>query len=139
MILTHCLLQWDVSSFMTSHWNCSLKLKNIKNPVKSTIQYISIDQACKKFGSSLSNALPAFHALTGCEYKASFKRKRKVAHFRLLEQSTEAWEVFTEMITEILLNSSILERKGKYPCFLCGKKKCDSIDDVRLQMFLGKI
>ena len=42
------------------------------------------------------------------------------------------------MGTEIWLNSSIYERVMKYLCLLYGKKKCDSIYDVRLQMFLEK-
>ena len=42
------------------------------------------------------------------------------------------------MSTDNSLNSSILERVEKYLCLLRGKKKCDSIDDVRLQMFLKK-
>ena len=106
--------------------------------VKNTIRYISIDQACEKFGLSLCNALPVFHAFTGFDYKVSFKRKGNFTPFKLLEKSTKAREVFTEMGTEISLNNSILERVEKYLCLLCGKKKCSSIDDVRLQIFLEK-
>ena len=105
---------------------------------KNTIRYISIDLSCEKFGLSLCNVLPAFHAFTGCDYTASFKRKGKVAPFKLSEKSTEAREVFTKMGTEISLNSSILERVEKYLYLLYGKKKCDSTDDVKLQMFLDK-
>ena len=105
---------------------------------KNTIRYISIDQACEKFGSSLCNALPAFHVFTGCDFTASFKRKGKVAPFKLLDKSIEAREVFTEKSDEISLNTSILERVEKYLCLLYGKKTCDSIDDVRLQVFLEK-
>ena len=42
------------------------------------------------------------------------------------------------MGTDISLNSSILERVEKYICLFYGKKKCNSTDDVRLQMFWGK-
>ena len=82
--------------------------------------------------------LPAFHAFTGCDYTALFKRKGKVAPFKLLEKSIEVREVLTEMSTEISLNSSIVERVEKYLCLLYGKKTRDSIDDVRRQMFLEK-
>ena len=99
---------------------------------------ISIDQACKKFGSSLYNALPAFHAFTRCDYAAQLKRRRKVSFFKLLEKSTKAREVFIEIRAGISLKSSILERMEKYLCLLYGKKKYDSIDHVRLQMFLEK-
>ena len=117
----------------------SLKLwLEVGTQSKNTIRYISIDQACEKFCSSLCNTLPAFHAFTGCDYTASFKRKGKVAPFKLLEKSTEAREVFTEMGTEISLNSSILESVEKFLCLLYAEKKCSSIYDVRLQIFLEK-
>ena len=90
---------------------------------KNTSRYASMYQACEKFGSSLCNALPAFHAFTGCDYTVSIKRKGEVALFKLLEKSTETSEVFAEMSTEISLNSSILERVEKYLCLLCIKKK----------------
>ena len=60
------------------------------------------------------------------------------APFKLLEKSAKAREVFSEMRTDISLNSSILKRVEKYIYLLYGKKKFDSIDDVRLQMFLEK-
>ena len=79
-----------------------------------------------------------FYTFTGWDFTASFKRKEKVAPFKLLEKSTEAREVFTEISTEISLNNSILERVEKYLCLLYRRKKDDSIDDIRLQMFLEK-
>ena len=136
MILTHWLLQWDVSSFMTTHWNCGFKLESTQKKQSGT--NISISQACKKFGWSLCNALPAFHAFTRCDYAAQLKRRRKVSFFKLLEKSTKAREVFTEIRAGISLKSRILERIEKYLCLLYGKKKYDSIDHVRLQMFLEK-
>ena len=42
------------------------------------------------------------------------------------------------MSTEILLTSSILEREEKYLCLLYRKKTCNSVDGVRLPMFLKK-
>ena len=120
-------------------YDTSLKLwLEVGTQSKNTIRYISIDQVCEKFGSSLCNALPAFHVFTGCDYTASFKRKGKVALFKLLEKSIKAREVFTEMSTDISLKSSILERVEKYLRLLYGKKTYDSIYDVRLQMFLEK-
>ena len=129
----------DTDSLVTAmgckqFYDPSLKLwLEVRIQWKNTIRYISIDQACEKSGSLLCNA-PAFHAFTECDYTWSLKRKGKVTQ----EKSTKASEVFTEMSTDNSLNSSILERVEKYLCLLRGKKKCDSIDDVRLQMFLKK-
>ena len=134
----------DTDSLIIAIWckqfyDTSLKLwLEVVTQSKNTIRHISIYQACEKFGSSLCNALPVFHTFTGCDYAAQFKRRGKVAPFKLLENSTEAREVFTEISTGISLNSSIRERVEKYLCFLYEKKKCDSIDDVRMLMFLEK-
>ena len=63
-------------------YDTSLKLwLEVGTQSKNTMEYISIDQTCEKFGSSVCNALPAFHAFTGCDYTASFKRKGKVVPF----------------------------------------------------------
>ena len=56
---------------------------------KNTIRYISIDEAYEKFGSSLYNALPAFHAFIGCDYTALFERKGKVTPFKLLKKASK--------------------------------------------------
>ena len=123
MILTHWSLQWDVSSFVTPQWNCGLKLEPSK---KIQLGILVLIKHVKNL----------VHHYAMCYYTASYKRKGKVAPFKLLEKSIEAREVFTEMSTGSI-NSSILERVEKYLCLLYGKKTCDSID-VRLQMFLEK-
>ena len=80
-------------------YNTSLKLwLEVGTQSKNTIRYISIDQTCEKFGSSLCYALPAFHVFTGCDYTASFKMKGKVAPFNLLEKSTEASEYLQKWV-----------------------------------------
>ena len=101
-------------------YDTSLKLwLEVGTQSKNTIRYISIDQACEKFGSSLCNALPAFHAFTGCDYTASFKRKGKVTPFKLLEKSTEDREVFTEMSTEIRETAaSLKEYRSTYASYM---------------------
>ena len=76
--------------------------------------------------------------LQGVTIQRHLKRKGKVSPFKLLEKRIETREVFTEVSTEISLNSSILERVEKYLCLLYGKKTSDPIDDVRLQMFVEK-
>ena len=115
MILTHWLLQWDINSFMTTHRNYGLKSdfsQKIQSVILVLIRHVKI-----LVHQSVCNRLPAFRALTGCDYRALI-RKVKVAPFKLLENSTEAKEVFTEMNTETLLNSSILEKwRSTYACY----------------------
>ena len=115
MILTHWLLQWDINSFMTTHRNYGFKSdfsQKMQSVILVLIRHVKI-----LVHQSVCNRLPAFRALTGCDYRALI-RKVKVAPFKLLENSTEAKEVFTEMNTETLLNSSILEKwRSTYACY----------------------
>ena len=64
--------------------------------------------------------------------------QRQKRAFTLSEKSTKTGELLTKISTDISLNSSILEQVEKYLGLLYGKKKCDPIDDVILQMFLEK-
>ena len=135
MILTHWLLQWGVSSFMTPHWNCGLKLvprQKIQLGILVLIKHV------KNLVHHYAMCYQLFMPLQGATIQRHLKRKGKVSPFKLLEKRIETREVFTEVSTEISLNSSILERVEKYLCLLYGKKTCNSIDDVRLQMFLEK-
>ena len=45
---------------------------------KNTVRYIRIDQARKKFGSSLCNALPTFMILQGETLQRHLKGKKKL-------------------------------------------------------------
>ena len=98
----------------------SMKLwLEVGTQAKNAMRYISIDQACEKFGSVLCNALSVFHVFTGSDYSASFKRKKKVEPFKLLEKSTEAREVFSEMNTEIRYTAaSLKEWRSIYGCYM---------------------
>ena len=41
----------------------------------NTIQYIDIKRLYNTFGQKLSKSLPAYRAITGCDYTAAFSRK----------------------------------------------------------------
>ena len=56
---------------------------------KNTLRYVSVNQIYSSL-SQLLSALPAFHALFGCDYTAAFSRKGKIRPFKYLENSEEA-------------------------------------------------
>ena len=61
---------------------------------KNNLCYININKIYNQLGETLCKALPAYDALTGYNYSASFYRKRKVQPFKILEKDTETQEVF---------------------------------------------
>jgi len=44
---------------------------------KNTLRFIDVSALSGTIGSSLSKALPAFHAFTGCDFTPAFARKGK--------------------------------------------------------------
>ncbi|CAB3999455.1 Hypothetical predicted protein [Paramuricea clavata] len=57
---------------------------------KNTLRYINVNQIFQELGQTLCLALPTYHAFTGCDYTASFRRKGKVRPLKLLEGSESA-------------------------------------------------
>ena len=49
-------------------------------------RYININQLHENLGEKLCRTLPAYHALTGCDYTASFNRKGKVKPLKVLQK-----------------------------------------------------
>ena len=45
---------------------------------KNALRYINVNKLYGKIGDPVCKFLPAYHALTGCDYTASFSRKGKV-------------------------------------------------------------
>ena len=64
---------------------------------KNNLHYNNIDKINNQLGESLCKALPTYHALTGCDYSASFSRKGKVQPFKILEKDVQTQEVFGKL------------------------------------------
>ena len=60
-----------------------------------------MNQIYSSLGQLLSSALPAFHALFGCDYTAAFSRKGKVCPFKCLENSKEAQCAFSNLAVDL--------------------------------------
>ena len=86
----------------------------------------------------LSSALPAFHALLGCDYTAAFSRKGKIRPFKYLENSEEAQGAFANLAVDLPSIKEEVSDIEKFICVLYGKRKLDSVNDVRFQIFCYK-
>ena len=63
----------------------------------NTRRLINISDLAVKLTKEVCDALPGFHALTGCDYTASFMRKAKSRPFEIMKNSKE----FTSVISRL--------------------------------------
>ena len=105
---------------------------------KNTLRYVSVNQIYSSLGQLLSSALPASHALFGCDYTAAFSRKDKVRPFKCLENNEEAQCAFANLAVDIPSIKQEVSDIEKFICALYGKRKLDSINDTRFQIFCNK-
>ena len=105
---------------------------------KNTLRYVSVNQIYSSLGQLLSSALPASHALFGCDYTAAFSRKDKVRPFKCLENNEEAQCAFANLAVDIPSIKQEVSDIEKFICALYGKRKLDSVNDARFQIFCDK-
>ena len=105
---------------------------------QNNMRYININEIYNQLEETLCKALPAYHALTGCDYSASYCRKGKIQPFQILEKDVQTQEVFGKLANMEELDETSEEVIEKYTCKVFGKKHIDKFNDVRSQIFLGK-
>ena len=105
---------------------------------KNNLRYISINHIFHQLGEPLCEALPFYHAFTGCDYTSSFDRKGKIKPFKLFKKNPEFQEAFLNLShSEGIFNDikSIIE---SFACQMYGRKKTNSVDQARLEIFVTK-
>ena len=102
-------------------------------------RFIEIDALHQKLGNDVCRSLLGFHALTGCDYTASFSRRGKVKPLKIIKKNLDFQEVlksFSEDVIEVTdQRYKVME---KLVCTMYGKPKLSSVNDVRMQLFLEK-
>ena len=88
---------------------------------KNTLRYISINQIYRKLGEKFCEALPAYHAFSGCDYTASFNRKGKVRPFKILEKDGLAQDAFASLNSGETITLDIISTLEEFVCKIYGK------------------
>ena len=101
-------------------------------------RYISLNSLHLHFGETPCKSLPAYHALTGCDYTASFSRRGKVKPLKTLEEDVVAQEALASLGSAEDIPDKIIKTIERYVSSLYGKKKLRKINEVRVQIFLEK-
>ena len=104
----------------------------------NTRRYVHITELANYLSPVLCKALPAYHALTGCDYISSFFRKGKV---NLLIKKAEKCTLHLEGLGRIGENSTFVDSDNlveKYVCSFFGQGLSSSVSDARFKIFLQK-
>ena len=105
---------------------------------KNSLRYIDVRKLFNKLGKDLCRALPAFHVFAGSDYTAAFSRKGKIRPLKTLEKDKTAQTVFGDMGFSDDIQEEEFKVIEKFTCTLYGKPKFNSVNEVRLELFLKK-
>lgn len=75
--------------------------------------------------------MPAFHAITGCDYTATFPRKGKVRPFQILEKNRHRQIVFGTLGVDETLTDAQISGVEEFVCLMYGKHNASNINKAR--------
>ncbi|CAH1173831.1 unnamed protein product [Phaedon cochleariae] len=130
----------DVAVIMLSNMS-ALSNANVKVSMEAGVgnnqRFINISKLYETLGPKLSAALPAFHALTGCDYNPSFFKKGKNRPYKILHSSEIYIEHFIKLSNapdDELENT--FNTTEEYVCRMYGFKKINKVNEARVETFL---
>ena len=104
----------------------------------NSLRYININALHAKLGETLSKSLLAYHAISGCDYTASFCRRGKVKPFKVLEKDENMQDILYEMGNQEELSENTVEKLEEFVCRIYGKNKTKKVNNARTDIFLEK-
>ncbi|CAH4034242.1 unnamed protein product [Pieris brassicae] len=94
-------------------------------------RYIDVSALSAQLGSMFSRALPAFHALTGCDFNPAFKKRP----FDILRKS----EIFQKALADVGSDrcdiQTIFPTLQSFICHMYGLKKLADVNQARFDIF----
>lgn len=102
---------------------------------KNTRRMINMTSLALVLTSSVCDALPSFHALTGCDYTASFIRKAKWKPFQILRNSTRFQSAMSQLGSSDLVDPDVSAVIEEYICAVYGMPKVVRVNEARLYLF----
>uniref|UniRef100_A0A6P7FYQ7 Uncharacterized protein LOC114335591 n=1 Tax=Diabrotica virgifera virgifera TaxID=50390 RepID=A0A6P7FYQ7_DIAVI len=98
-------------------------------------RFIDISALSAQLGPLVSQALPALHALTGCDYNPAFYRRGKKRPFDILMGSATFQEAFANLGSEVHDIEESLPVMESFICHLYGLKKLADVNRARIEIF----
>ncbi len=103
----------------------------------NTRRYIDVTSLASHLGSDMTQALPGFHAFTGCDYTAAFFRKGKVRPLSLMEKGDFVTSFGILGKTETA-NPAVVSQLESFVCNMYGKSRLVSANEARYAVFCDK-
>lgn len=100
-------------------------------------RYIDVSALSVQLGSMLSRSLPAFHALTGCNFNPALYKRGKKRPFDILKKS----EIFQKALADVGSDSDRCDIQTIFPtlqsfiCHMYGLKKLADVNEARFDIF----
>ena len=101
-------------------------------------RFIDVKKIQKSLGASVCQALPAFHAFTGCDSVSAFVRKGKRGPFKILSKSYDYQKSFTNLGETLTLSDKTSKTIEKFVCALYGKEGETSVNSARFSLFTAR-
>ena len=96
-------------------------------------KYVSVSTLCEKHGADICNALPGFHAYSGCDSTSGFNGKGKKTFFKLLISDASFRHAMSKLGDEIHPSPRIMQACEKAVCKIY-KHNYNDVNRVRYDM-----
>ena len=110
----------------------------IGNFSDNSLRFIDITKLAHNLGMQVAQALPAFHAFTGCDFSPSFVGKGKTRPLNNLLKYADCQIAFARLGTE-KPDENMIKGIESFAYKLYGNKTSNSINDVLIQNFLKAV
>lgn len=101
---------------------------------KSRTFFLDIPSMVEKVGSSMCDALPGFHAFTGCDFTSAFVGKGKKGPFRICLTDRKYCEAMAQLGGSFDVDSVMLAKAERFVCRMYGSGET-SVNECRYQFF----
>ena len=94
----------------------------------NTRRYIDVSLLAAELGEVYCLALPALHALTGCDYTAAFMRKGKLRPLEIMEKDRDFMEMFSKLGDHDTIPENVAQNAEAFVCTFYGKSNLTRVN-----------
>lgn len=98
---------------------------------------MDVSSVYNKLGHNISSALTGLYCFTGCDICSSFKGKRKIKAFKLMQDNPAYVTSFLKLGSSFHTASDVIEMLEIFACD--GQPKCKKVSDARELLFKTKL